>query len=135
MALFKIEKGLKDNLALNRPITQEGWCYFTIDDGKFYIDIESEKEVSTSPESRICLNAARADYVISHEQHNEFIDSSVVLNNNIVDIEQLNTIDMTKVESTEGINISVNENQNAFVITNESSNINSEFAHNKIHID
>lgn len=42
---------------------------------------------------------------------------------------------MTKVESTEGINIFVNENQNAFVIANESSNINSEFAHNKIHID
>ena len=42
---------------------------------------------------------------------------------------------MTKVESIEGINISVNENQNAFVITNESSNINSEFTHNKIHID
>ena len=33
----------------------------------FSIDIESEKEVNTSPESRICLNAARADYVISHE--------------------------------------------------------------------
>ena len=39
MALFKIEKGLAANLATNRPNSVEGYCYFTSDDGKFYIDI------------------------------------------------------------------------------------------------
>ena len=39
MALFKIEKGLAANLAINRPNSVEGYCYFTSDDGKFYIDI------------------------------------------------------------------------------------------------
>ena len=39
MALFKIEKGLAANLAVNRPTAVEGYCYFTSDDGKFYIDI------------------------------------------------------------------------------------------------
>lgn len=39
MALFKIEKGLAANLKNNRPDAVEGYCYFTTDDGKFYIDI------------------------------------------------------------------------------------------------
>lgn len=39
MALFKIEKGLAANLKTNRPNAVEGYCYFTTDDGKFYIDI------------------------------------------------------------------------------------------------
>lgn len=47
MALFKIYKGLSNNLK-NTPnpqkenvtqLTKEGHCYFTTDDGKFYIDI------------------------------------------------------------------------------------------------
>ena len=52
MALFKIFKGLKDNL----PTTyNDGYCYVTIDDGKMYID-------TTNAESgRIVLNAAHAD--------------------------------------------------------------------------
>lgn len=41
MALFKIEKGLAANLATNRPNSVEGYCYFTSDDGKFYIDIST----------------------------------------------------------------------------------------------
>ena len=43
MALFKIEKGLAANLATNRPNSVEGYCYFTSDDGKFYIDIATGK--------------------------------------------------------------------------------------------
>ena len=54
MALFKIEKGLKDNLSVNRPNAVEGYCYFTTDDGKFYIDIaDGTAEVGTN---RKCLN-------------------------------------------------------------------------------
>ena len=49
MALFKIKKGLKSNL----PKTyNEGYCYFTTDDGKFYIDTKDNDE-----SGRICLNA------------------------------------------------------------------------------
>jgi hypothetical protein len=52
LALFKIKKGLKANL----PSTyNEGYCYFTTDDGKMYIDTTS------SSSGRVCLNAATAD--------------------------------------------------------------------------
>ena len=52
MALFKISKGLKSAL----PTTyNEGYCYFTTDDGKFYID------TTNAAAGRICLNAAAAD--------------------------------------------------------------------------
>lgn len=52
MALFKIKKGLKANL----PKTyNEGYCYFTTDDGKMYID------TSNASSGRVCLNAAKAD--------------------------------------------------------------------------
>lgn len=57
MALFKIEKGLATNLTSKRSNTVEGYCYFTTDDGKFYIDIETGDDLS----KRICLNAYTAD--------------------------------------------------------------------------
>lgn len=62
MALFKISKGnssgLKDKKAIN------GFCWFTPDDGKFYIDIAGtadEPLTAKIGENRICLNAAMAD--------------------------------------------------------------------------
>ena len=57
MALFKIEKGLAASLATARPTTHEGWCYFTTNEGKFYIDIADGDDLS----ARVCLNAAKAD--------------------------------------------------------------------------
>lgn len=52
LALFKIFKGKRINL----PKTyNEGYCYFTEDDGKFYIDTTSEAS------GRKCLNAGHAD--------------------------------------------------------------------------
>ena len=57
MALFKIEKGLANNLSKNRPNTVEGYCYVTTDDGKFYIDTATGTGVS----KRIILNAGAAD--------------------------------------------------------------------------
>lgn len=57
MALFKIEKGLGTTLATKRPNTTEGYCYFTTDDGKFYIDIAT----GTGTSKRIVLNAYAAD--------------------------------------------------------------------------
>ena len=57
MALFKIEKGLAANLTSSRKNTVEGYCYFTTDDGKFYIDIATGSDLS----KRVCLNAYKAD--------------------------------------------------------------------------
>jgi hypothetical protein len=57
LALFKIEKGLASNLSKNRKTTNEGYCYFTTDDGKFYIDIATGSDLT----KRICLNAYKAD--------------------------------------------------------------------------
>ena len=54
MALFKISKGLAANL----PTTyNEGYCYFTTDDGKFYID------TTNAASGRVVLNANMADYL------------------------------------------------------------------------
>lgn len=54
MALFKILKGKANDL----PTTyHEGYCYFTTDTGKFYIDISNTQADS----SRVELNAATAD--------------------------------------------------------------------------
>lgn len=52
MALFKIKRGLAATL----PTTYvEGYCYFTTDDGKFYID------TTNTAAGRITLNAYKAD--------------------------------------------------------------------------
>ena len=57
MALFKILKGQSANL----PNTyHEGYCYFTTDTKKFYIDISSVND----PSSRVELNANIADYAV-----------------------------------------------------------------------
>ena len=54
MALFKIKRGLATNL----PKTyNEGYCYFTTDDGKFYID------TSNVAAGRVTLNAYKADTI------------------------------------------------------------------------
>lgn len=63
MALFKINKGLAENLAKNMPYAKEGFAYFTKDDGKFYIDIDGDGTTTEAivNVNRIPLNAAKAD--------------------------------------------------------------------------
>lgn len=67
MALFKILKGLSTNLMdQNSPTKKanEGWAYFTTNDGKFYIDIAGNgTQDAVIGTNRICLNAATADNV------------------------------------------------------------------------
>ena len=54
MALFKVSKGLNTNL----PDTlTEGYCWYTYDDSKFYIDFKDENGVL----SRKALNAQEAE--------------------------------------------------------------------------
>ena len=71
MALFKIYKGLSDNLkTINK--TSEGHCYFTKDDGKFYIDIVSDATPLTPAENngamagatRIPINSYMSDWAV-----------------------------------------------------------------------
>ena len=65
MALFKIEKGMAANLLTNRPNAVEGYCYFTTDDGKFYIDTESGPLTGANPTgTRIALNAEQASKLL-----------------------------------------------------------------------
>lgn len=52
MALFKISKGVSSNLPTSY---KEGYCYFTTDDGKMYIDTTNDMN------GRVCLNANTAD--------------------------------------------------------------------------
>ena len=64
MALFKINKGLAENLAKNMPYAKEGFAYFTTDDGKFYIDIDGDGSSNTPAaigNNRIPLNAYASD--------------------------------------------------------------------------
>lgn len=73
MALFKIYKGLSDNFNNNNSkvnLTHEGYCYFTTDDGKFYIDI-ADQQTPITPESnggslknvtRMPINSYLSDY-------------------------------------------------------------------------
>lgn len=69
MALFKIYKGLAENLKTITK-TSEGHCYFTKDDGKFYIDIVDDTTPLTPEENggsmigatRIPINAYKSDW-------------------------------------------------------------------------
>ena len=54
MALFKISKGSKSNLP---TILTEGFCWYTYDDSKFYIDYKDENGVLV----RKALNAQDAE--------------------------------------------------------------------------
>jgi hypothetical protein len=53
LALFKIEKGLAANLTKNRTNTTEGYCYFTTDDGKMYIDTNTK---TNDTSGRVAIN-------------------------------------------------------------------------------
>ncbi len=56
MALFKISKGASGGL--NNQALGDGYCWFTYDDGKFYIDY---KDPSDNIVKRKALNADKAD--------------------------------------------------------------------------
>lgn len=72
MALFKISKGTKSNL----PSTlTEGFCWYTYDDSKFYIDHKDENGVLV----RKALNAQEAEKLTGY-------DISTILNSSDVDI-------------------------------------------------
>ena len=58
MALFKISKGAAQGLA--NQAWGDGYCWFTYDDGKFYIDYE---DPDSNDHVRQALNAANADTI------------------------------------------------------------------------
>ena len=66
MALFKILKGPEYETVEGQKVSRlpstyhEGYCYFTTDTHKFYVDISNEND----PSSRVELNAYLADYAV-----------------------------------------------------------------------
>lgn len=72
MALFKVSKGLNTNL----PDTlTEGYCWYTYNDSKFYIDFKDENGVL----SRKALNAQEAEKLTGY-------DIATILNSSEVEI-------------------------------------------------
>lgn len=75
MALFKISKGSKNNL----PATlTEGYCWYTFEDSKFYIDHKDENGVLV----RKALNAENAETIMGvslEELRNEFATQDAVV--------------------------------------------------------
>lgn len=75
MALFKISKGSKNNL----PTTlTEGYCWYTFEDSKFYIDHKDENGVLV----RKALNAENAETLMGlslEELRNEIITQDTVI--------------------------------------------------------
>ena len=72
MALFKISKGLKTNL----PSTlTEGYCWYTYNDSKFYIDFKDDNGVLT----RKALNAQEAEKLTGY-------DIATILNSSDIEI-------------------------------------------------
>ena len=72
MALFKVSKGLNTNLP--KELT-EGYCWYTYDDSKFYIDFKDENGELT----RKALNADEASRLTGH-------DIATILNSSDVEI-------------------------------------------------
>lgn len=59
MALFKILQGESSRISRDVTPFHNGWCYYTSDDGKFYIDSEDD-----GVQNRRCINEAIAAKVI-----------------------------------------------------------------------
>ena len=78
MALFKILRGSKDNLINKRvdstKYIHDGYCYFTPEDGKFYIDVATNPSSSVEEPvigtNRIAINANKADHADKADQLN-----------------------------------------------------------------
>lgn len=57
--LFKPMKGSSERISTSVTPFHEGWAYFTVDDGKFYIDAVD----GNGAEKRICINPDSAEFM------------------------------------------------------------------------
>ena len=88
MALFKISKGSKNNL----PATlTEGYCWYTFEDSKFYIDFKDENGVLT----RKALNANTAETLsgMSLDELKAYVGSPTAITDEEIDEICSTTID------------------------------------------
>ena len=90
MSLFKVSKGASQNLP---TVLTEGYCWYTYNDSKFYIDFKDENGVLT----RKALNANEASKLIGY-------DISTILNSSDVEIPTskavLDAIEAVKIDSS-----------------------------------
>lgn len=56
--LFRILEGDSSRISTDITPFHKGWCYFTTDDGKFYIDSENN-----GTQKRVCINPNSDKYV------------------------------------------------------------------------
>ena len=80
MALFKIAKGLAENLPSTKTA---GYCWYTFDDSKFYIDYEDEngtlqRKALNSQDAETLMGASLADVLNNNDL--EIPTSQAVLN-------------------------------------------------------
>lgn len=61
--LFRILKGNSSHISLDITPFHNGWCYFTSDDGKFYIDTV----LDDGTQKRVCVNRADGSYTCMFE--------------------------------------------------------------------
>ena len=88
MALFKISKGASG--ALDNQALGDGYCWFTYDDGKFYIDYTDPSDDTLK---RKPLNADRADKdVLGNVINNSYVADISFANNTITFLSKSNDI-------------------------------------------
>jgi hypothetical protein len=92
LALFKLFKGTSDEFQNSNKVSKanEGWAYFTTDDGKFYIDISGDGTTDAisgygeTGRNRIPINAEKADKdeaghdLTSYYMHSGAINSHIM---------------------------------------------------------
>ena len=91
MALFKILKGNSENLSAQKA--KEGYCYFTPDTGRFYIDIAGEgNENAVIGNNRIPLTAGNPVFGIASSEDSDGSNLIMAIGANVLD-GKIQTID------------------------------------------
>lgn len=85
MSLFKVLKGDSSRISLETTPFHDGWCYFTSDDGGFYIDSEDN---GIQKRTRINSGGAKSETVLCILSANKWSNNKQVVNVNGLGAEQ-----------------------------------------------
>lgn len=102
MSLFKVLRGDSSRISTDITPFHDGWCYFTSDDGGFYIDVVDEH----GEEKRTCINpkSTSIDVILESEDWSDKnqtiqIDGMKAAQNGLIGISQNNTIEQFQAAS------------------------------------